>query len=128
MGRIVVVEDDPSVGRLIELTLAVEGHDVEVVTDGADALARLTGAVPHLVVLDVMLPSVDGLSVLQQLRVTEGWSDVRVLVLTALEGDADVWRAWTAGADYHLTKPFDPEELRTVTDRLVDDARRSQPA
>lgn len=128
MGRIVVVEDDPSVGRLIELTLAVEGHDVEVVTDGADALARLTGEAPHLVVLDVMLPSVDGLSVLQQLRVTEGWADVRVLVLTALEGDDDVWRAWTAGTDYHLTKPFDPEELRTVTERLVGDARRSQPA
>lgn len=120
MGRILVVEDDPSVGRLLELTLAVEGHDVEVVDDGASALARLTDAdPPDLVVLDIMLPSVDGIAVLQQLRVTPGWEQVRVVVVSALDGDEDVWRAWTAGTDYHLTKPFELEELRSVTERLL---------
>lgn len=119
MGRILVVEDDPSVGRLLDLTLSIEGHEVDVVGDGAAAMARLTGPPPHLVVLDVMLPSLDGIAVLEQLRTTVGWEDVRVLVVSALDGDRDVWRAWTAGADYHLTKPFELEELRAVTERLL---------
>lgn len=119
MGTILVVEDDASVGRLLELTLAVEGHEVEVVGDGAAAVARLSGVPPELVVLDVMLPEVDGIAVLRQLRATAGWEDVRVVIVSALDGDGDVWRAWSAGTDYHLPKPFELEELRAVTERLL---------
>jgi DNA-binding response OmpR family regulator len=119
VATMLIVEDDPSVARLIELTLAVEGHTTEVLRDGGLASKRLDGPAVDLVVLDVMLPGVDGLALLQQLRARPAWSATKVVLLTALDDDEDVWRGWSSGADYYLTKPFDIAQLRRVTQRLI---------
>jgi DNA-binding response OmpR family regulator len=119
VASMLIVEDDPSVARLVDLTLAVEGHATEVVGDGGLAAVRLDGPPVDLVVLDLMLPGVDGFELLRQLRTRPAWSATKVILLTALDDDEDVWRGWSSGADYYLTKPFDIAQLRTVVERLL---------
>lgn len=119
MASILIVEDDPAVARLLELAFGVEGHQTEVATGGGDARSRLDGPATDLVVLDVMLPDIDGLSVLRALRCHTGWEDTKVVLLTALGGDDDVWRGWASGTDYYLTKPFELAQLRAIADRLL---------
>ena len=121
MATILICEDDRSVARLLALTFGLEGHDVEVIDDGVVGGQRLAEAPVDLAVLDVMLPGRDGLSLLRELRARPGWEDCRVIVLTALDDDAAVWRGWTSGADYYLTKPFEVDHLRGVAARLLAD-------
>ena len=119
MASILIVEDDPAVARLLELTFAVDGLQTVAVATGGEARSRLDGPATDLVVLDVMLPDIDGLSVLRALRSHTGWEDTKVVLLTALGGDDDVWRGWASGTDYYLTKPFELAPLRAIADRLL---------
>lgn len=119
MATILIVEDDPAVARLLELAFAVEGYHTEVLTSGGEARARLDGPATDLVVLDVMLPDIDGLAVLRALRGHLGWEDSKVVLLTALGADDDVWRGWASGTDYYLTKPFELPQLRAIAERLL---------
>lgn len=119
MIRILIAEDDPAVATMLEMTFALEGYTTELVTDGAAAVDRLSGAPVDVVVLDVMMPGVDGLEVLRRLRGDAAWDGTRVIVSTALASDADVWAGWSAGADYYLTKPFDLDHLREVVSRMA---------
>lgn len=117
--RVLIVEDDPAVSGMLRMTFAAEGFESEIVTDGAAATARLGGDPVDIVVLDVMMPDRDGFSVLTDLRSRDAWTDTKVIVCTALTSDDDVWRGWSAGADYYLAKPFDLDHLRDVANRLV---------
>lgn len=119
MIRILIAEDDAAVATMLQLTFDLEGYGTEVVTDGAAAMARLGGDAVDIVVLDVMMPEVDGLEVLRQLRTMPAWRDTKVIVSTALASDADLWAGWSAGADYYLTKPFDLDHLRDVVGRMA---------
>lgn len=119
MAIVLVIEDDPSVARMLELALTLEGYEVDVAVDGDAAVARLDRPAADLVVLDVMLPGQDGLTVLERLRERDAWADAKVVVTTALGSDDDVWRGWSAGADYYLTKPFDLDHFRHVVARLL---------
>ena len=119
MIRILIVEDDPAVASMLELTFSLEGYATETVTDGSAALARLGGSPVDVLVLDVMIPEVDGLAVLRDLRSRPSWDQTKVIVSTALASDADLWAGWSAGADYYLTKPFDLDHLREVVSRFV---------
>lgn len=114
MTKVLVVEDDPGVRGMLELMLATEGLETETVTDGIEAMARLDGPPPDLVLLDVMMPGTDGFTVLKAIRGLEGWKDVPVVVVSAAGADEDLWTGWQSGADYYLVKPFDADELRDV--------------
>ena len=114
-----IVEDDPSAARLLDLVFSSEGYGTTIISTGAQALTRLEGPPTDLVLLDVMLPDVDGLSVLEALRGSEAWAGTPVVLLTALNSDEDVWRGWSSGADYYLTKPLDLELLRFTVTRLI---------
>lgn len=116
---ILIVEDDPAIVNMLELTFALEGYECEVVSDGDSAMARLDGEPTNIVILDVMMPGADGLSVLQSLRSRDEWQESKVVMCTAKTSDEDVWRGWSAGADYYLTKPFDLDHLRDVVARLL---------
>lgn len=119
-SHILVVEDDPAVRGMFELTFAVEGYETEMLGDGSAGLARLDREpVPDLVILDVMMPHVDGYEILRELRGRDGWAATPVIVCTALSDDEDVWRGWSSGADYLLIKPFDLDHLREVVARLL---------
>ena len=119
MAHILICEDDTHLLDLLDLTLTLDGHDVETVTTGTDALHRLKEPAVDLVVLDIMLPGTDGLEILTQLRRTPHWRDAHVIILSALDSDHDIWQGWTRGTDYYLTKPFDPGHLSKIVRSLL---------
>ena len=116
--RILVVDDDESVRELVRDVLELEGHEVEVAADGFSALRRLAACRPDAVVLDVMMPGMDGYAVLSRIRSSTVGSDLPVIMLTAAADDSHAWQAWSGGVDYFLAKPFEPTELLHFLDGL----------
>jgi DNA-binding response OmpR family regulator len=107
--RVLVVDDDPTVSDVVRRYLERAGYEVDHAADGLAALDRFADRLPDLVVLDLMLPGVDGLEVCRRLR--EGGSGVPVIMLTALGEEADRVLGLQLGADDYVTKPFSPREL-----------------
>ena len=107
--RVLVVEDDPAIARVLELELGEAGYRVEVAPAGSDGLAAMERDRPDLVVLDVRLPDMDGLSVCRRAR--RSGHDMPILMLTALDRVGDRVVGLDAGADDYLAKPFAIEEL-----------------
>jgi two-component system response regulator MprA len=106
--QVLVVEDDTRIAAALRRALIYEGYQVEVAPDGPVALTRARERVPDLVILDVMLPRLDGMEVCKRLRAA---GDVPILMLTAKDGTADRVRGLDSGADDYLVKPFAYEEL-----------------
>ena len=109
--RILVVDDDPKIARLVRSYLEQAGYAVEVVHDGDQALHAMRTQAPHLVVLDLMLPGRDGLSVAQTMRGDPTLRNVAILMLTARVDDVDRIVGLELGADDYVTKPFNPREV-----------------
>ncbi len=109
--RILVVDDEPDITALVAYHLAKAGYRVSTAANGTDALKTATEQRPDVVVLDLMLPGLSGLDVLQALRKQEDTRDVGVIMLTARREEADRIRGLALGADDYLTKPFSPNEL-----------------
>jgi two-component system KDP operon response regulator KdpE len=107
-GRIVIVDDEPRLVRLVRANLEAEGYDVATASDANEALALLSSMPTDLVILDVMLPNMDGYELCQ--RITETYN-VPIIMLTAKAHETDKIRGLDLGADDYLTKPFHPEEL-----------------
>ncbi len=109
--RILVVDDDRDIARFVELNLSLEGFEVEVAHDGAEAIARATANPPDLILLDVMMPEFDGVEVVRRLRAQSSTASIPVVMLTAKSMSADKVVGLTAGADDYIVKPFDTLEL-----------------
>lgn len=107
--RILVVDDEPNIREVVELYLRREGYEVEVTGDGAAALQAIERKIPDLIVLDLMLPMLNGLQLTRTLR--EGSYDIPIIMLTAKGGEADRVTGLELGADDYVTKPFSPKEL-----------------
>src|SRR5438552_1779020 len=107
-SRVLVVEDDAPLAATLERVLVAEGHEVEVTGDGIDAVRRARARVPDLVVLDLMLPGADGVTVCRRMRET---AQFPILMLTALSGTEHRVRGLDSGADDYLVKPFAYQEL-----------------
>src|SRR5207237_6616212 len=107
-NRVLVVDDEDHILELARLYLAREGYQIETVSDGALALARFGQVKPDLVVLDIMLPNVDGLTICREIRKL---SQVPIIMLTARDEVTDKVVGLELGADDYLTKPFHPHEL-----------------
>ena len=120
MARILVVDDEPTVRMMVRAVLEEEGHEVLLAEDGFAGLRMAEAHRPDCVVLDVMMPGIDGHVVLQRLRAAEGGIELPVVMLTAAADDEQAWRAWTEGVDYFLPKPFEPVELLRFLDHLFD--------
>lgn len=121
--RILLVEDNEDLAFGIRKNLEFDGYEVEVIQDGSDALARGLERAHDLVVLDLMLPGLDGLSILQRLRAAG--VAVPILILTARSEERDTVLGLRAGADDYLTKPFGISELMARIEALL---RRSKPS
>jgi two-component system response regulator MprA len=107
--RVLVVDDEPAVRTALERALVLEGYDVGVAVDGGDALSKVAADAPDALVLDVLMPGVDGLEVARRLR-ADG-DRTPILMLTARDGVGDRVEGLDAGADDYLVKPFALEEL-----------------
>ncbi|MFI2431167.1 response regulator transcription factor [Streptomyces sp. NPDC018693] len=121
-ARILVAEADAKQSRLIRVYLEREGNAVQVVADGRPALERARSVGPDLIVLDVMLPLVDGLDVCRILRAE---SDVPILLLTARTTEEDMVLGLDLGADDYLTKPYSPRELTARVRALLRRSKRA---
>lgn len=133
MPRILVIEDDPAIAELVAVNLEMAGYDVNQAPDGVKGQALAVQLLPDLIMLDLMLPKVDGLTVCQRLRRDHRTADVPVLMLTALSQTQDKVDGFNAGADDYLTKPFEIEEmlarvraLLRRTDRMPQAAKHSE--
>lgn len=116
MARIYIAEDDSDIRQILSFCFIDEGHEVSALKDGEAAWEQLLSLPPDLLILDLMMPGMDGLEVLSSMM---GWgirNSTRVIVVTARASDADFQMVREAGADRMITKPFDP-------DRLIEIAR-----
>lgn len=106
--KILIADDDPQLVRAMRITLAAHGYGVVAAADGAEAIAVAAQAKPDVVLLDLGMPRLDGVEVIQALR---GWTDAPIVVVSGRTGSADKVDALDAGADDYVTKPFQIDEL-----------------
>ncbi len=118
--KILAVDDEKHIVRLVQVNLERAGYEVVTANDGKEALQKVQDENPDLVVLDVMMPYMDGFEVLQNLRRNPATRDIPVIMLTAKAQDADVFKGWQSGVDCYLTKPFNPMELLSFVKRIFD--------
>ncbi len=111
-GRILVVEDDFDISNMLRIYFTGQGYQVEVAARGGDALAMCRRKLPDLIVLDIMLPDMDGYSVCRELRMATRTSHIPVIFLTQKDERSDKIAGLELGADDYITKPFDIEELK----------------
>lgn len=115
---VLVVDDDPPILDLLELSLSLDGHTVIRASDGAEGLRLARERNPDLVILDAMMPEMDGLEVARQIRLDEALQELPIIMLTAKSQEQDVWRGWQCGVDSYLTKPLDLTVLRGEIQRI----------
>ena len=123
-GRILVVEDEPDIAELIEYNLVREGYRVDVAGDGEDALERIVREAPDLVLLDLMLPGLDGVELCRRLKEDPVTRSIPVIMVTAKGEESDIVLGLGVGADDYVSKPFSPREL---TARVRAVLRRGAP-
>jgi DNA-binding response OmpR family regulator len=123
MTRILLVEDDLTIAETLRYTLERSGYEVQAVHDGLDALRSARATPPALVLLDLMLPGLDGFEVCRRLRAEI--RDLAILVVTALDDEASLLKGFDAGADDYITKPFRTQELLA---RIKANLRRAEGA
>ncbi len=111
MSRILIVEDEPDVLLLLENRVRGAGHDVQSASDGERGLELALAEEPDLIILDWMMPKLDRIEVLERLRADGPGRDIKVLMLTARSQQNDVDRAFAAGANDYIVKPFSSREL-----------------
>jgi two-component system alkaline phosphatase synthesis response regulator PhoP/two-component system response regulator VicR len=116
--KILAVDDERHIVRLIQVNLERAGYQVVTAFDGPEALKKVDVEKPDLVVLDVMMPKMDGFEVLKRLQANPETRDIPIIMLTAKAQDADVFRGWSSGVSAYLTKPFNPLELLTFIKRI----------
>jgi two-component system OmpR family response regulator len=125
MAHIMVVEDDPTIGRFVELELLHAGYSVTRCIDGESAIESLSAGVPDLVILDIMLPGADGIEVAGVMR--DRGLNMPILMLTARAETQDVVRGFDAGADDYLRKPFEIPELLSRVGALLKRTESDRP-
>ncbi len=117
--KIMAVDDERHIVRLIQVNLERAGYQVITAFDGPEALKKVETDKPDLIVLDVMMPKMDGFEVLKRLQANPETREIPVVMLTAKAQDADVFRGWASGVSAYLTKPFNPLELITFVKRIL---------
>ena len=119
--RILIAEDEPNIVLSLEFLLKEADYEVAVAREGAQALAQVAAFRPHLIVLDIMLPVINGFDLSRRIRDTPEFRDVKILMLTARGRQTEIERGFAAGADAYKTKPFATRELvRLIADLLAD--------
>ena len=121
--KILAVDDERGIVRLVQINLEKHGYVVVTAFDGREGLEKVHSEWPDLVVLDVMMPYMDGFEVLRTLKKDVRTRDIPVVLLTAKANDADVFEGYRSGVDCYLTKPFNPRELLLIIKRILETPR-----
>jgi DNA-binding response OmpR family regulator len=118
--RILIVDDEPNIVTSLEFLMRREGFEVDIAADGEQALRAVGRIVPDLVLLDIMLPRLNGFEVCEKLRSDPRSSHVKIVMLTAKGRDTDVEKGMALGADLYVTKPFSTKELVERIRQMLD--------
>lgn len=123
-ARILVVEDDFDISNMLQIYFGGQGYDVDIASRGEDALEKTRHGLPHLIVLDIMLPDIDGYEVCRRLRTSTRTSHIPIIFLTQKDERSDKLQGLELGADDYITKPFDIEELKLRVQNAIARAER----
>ena len=118
-NKILVVDDEPPILRLMEFILAREGHEMIVAVNGEEALAKVAEHSPDLILLDIMMPRIDGYEVVRRLRADPAHGKIPIIMLSAKAQDADVQKGVDVGVNEYITKPFSPPYLVEVVNKYL---------
>ena len=118
--RILICDDDPVILRLLQVNLELEGYDVLLAHHGERAIEVATAEHPDLVILDIMMPKLDGYQTCERLKANDETKDIPVVFLSAKAQETDIERGKEYGVAEYLTKPFDPNDLIDVVERLIN--------
>jgi DNA-binding response OmpR family regulator len=113
-GSILIVDDDPRLLHIVAMYLGIEGYDVTTAENGEDGLAQVEARAPDLVILDIMMPGMDGIETCKRIRSNAPTADIPIVMFSALSSDDDIERARVAGANHLITKPFNLVGLGSV--------------
>jgi len=117
--KILIADDDPIIIKLLQVNLELDGYEVVTAEDGAEAVEKAVLTKPDLVILDIMMPRLDGWATLEELKRHPETSNAPVIFLSAKAQQDDVRKGYEAGATEYLTKPFDPSELLSVIEKIL---------
>ncbi len=123
-ARILVVEDDADIANMLKIYFSSQGYDVDIAARGEEALEKTRQNMPHLIVLDIMLPDIDGYEVCRRLRTSTRTSHIPIIFLTQKDERSDRLQGLELGADDYITKPFDIEELRLRVQNAISRSER----
>lgn len=118
-NKILIADDDPVILKLLQVNLEMEGYDVVMAEDGQAAVQQANTAKPDLIILDIMMPKMDGLSVRQALLETPDLKDTPVIFLSARAQLTDIQKGYAAGVTEYVTKPFDPNDLLELIEQVL---------
>jgi DNA-binding response OmpR family regulator len=111
MKKILIVDDEPGILMSLEFLMKKEGYEIFIARDGREAIEIVKNESPAALILDIMMPEVDGFEVCEFIKGNEKTSHIKVIFLTAKSKDSDIQKGLAAGADLYLTKPFSTKEL-----------------
>jgi len=117
--KILVVDDEPSIVVPLKFLMERNGYTVRVAVTGDDAMTSIESYLPDLVLLDIMLPVIDGLEVCQSIRENPAYRDVKIVFITALGRDMDMAKGMASGADAYIIKPFANAEVLETVKKLL---------
>jgi DNA-binding response OmpR family regulator len=120
MARILVADDSADMRHLLSALLIDQGHSVQVAPDGSVALGMILKQAPDLLILDVIMPTLDGYSLLRELRERNLREEIKILVLSAKTSEGDIVKGYKLGADRYLTKPFAADEMLRMVQHMLD--------
>ena len=118
--KILIVDDEPSIIVPLQFLMQQNGFETVVAFSGEEAMEIITNSPPDLVLLDIMLPIIDGFEVCQRVRENPEWNKIKIILLTALGGEANVAKGMALGADAYITKPFSNAEVSAKVDALLE--------
>jgi two-component system, OmpR family, alkaline phosphatase synthesis response regulator PhoP len=118
-GRVLVVDDEEDLGRILKFALMAAGHEVLLAMDGAEGLRMAREEAPDLILLDLMLPKIDGYKVCRMLKFDERYRHIPVVILSARTQEVDKQMAKETGADLFITKPYNLNEILSTIQQLL---------
>ena len=119
MAKILIADDDPIIIKLLQVNLEMEGYEVVTAEDGQDAVEKAAVELPDLVILDIMMPRMDGWTARGELLKNPELADTPVIFLSARAQQADLRKGYEAGVAEYVTKPFDPMDLLEVVEAIL---------
>lgn len=120
MKKILIVDDEPNILMSLDFLMRKEGYEVFIARDGAEALDILKRELPDIIVLDIMMPNVDGYEVCQHVKNNESTNHIKIIFLTAKSKKEDIEKGYEMGADLYLTKPFSTRNLVKKVKELTE--------